>query len=64
MATQKKAKDKKPAQMTSGEKGAEKKRKHLENLAKSNPELAAANKAKSDAKRERRKASGSTKTFK
>jgi hypothetical protein len=59
------AHDKKPdARMTSGEKSAEKKKKHLENLAKSNPELAAANKAKSDAKRERRKASGSTKAFK
>jgi hypothetical protein len=32
--------------------------------AKANPELAAANKASADAKRERRKESGSTKEFK
>lgn len=35
-----------------------------ENKAKANPDLAAANKASADAKRERRKASGSTKEFK
>ena len=35
-----------------------------ENKAKANPVLAAANKASADAKRERRKESGSTKEFK
>jgi hypothetical protein len=52
------------AAMSSGEKAAAKKIKAKENLAKSNPELAAKNKAASDAKRERRKEAGSSKTFK
>ena len=51
------------AKLTSGEKAALKKLKHKENLAKSNPELAARNKAESDAKRERRKEAGTSKTF-
>jgi hypothetical protein len=55
---------KKIAAMSSGEKAAAKKIKAKENLAKANPELAARNKAASDAKRERRKESGSTKEFK
>ena len=50
--------------MTSGEKAAAKKIKAKENKAKANPELSAKNKAQSDAKRERRKESGSTKAFK
>ena len=56
--------DKANPQLTSGEKAAIKKLKHKENLAKSNPELAASNKAISDAKRARRKESGSSKEFK
>jgi hypothetical protein len=56
--------DKNNPKLTSGEKAAAKKIQARENLAKSNPALAAANKAKSDAKRERRKESGSTKAFK
>lgn len=56
--------DKSAPQLTSGEKAALKKLKHKDNLAKSNPVLAAANKASADAKRERRKESGSTKAFK
>lgn len=56
--------DKHNPQLTSGEKAALKKLKHKENIAKANPELAAKNKAASDAKRERRKESGSTKAFK
>jgi hypothetical protein len=50
--------------MSSGEKAALKKIKAKENLAKSNPKLAEANKASADAKRERRKEAGSTKEFK
>ena len=42
---------------------SEKKKIKQENKAKANPELAAANKASADAKRERRKESGSTKAF-
>ena len=53
-----------PVKMSSGEKASIKKEKAKENKAKANPELAAANKASADAKRERRKASGSTKEFK
>jgi hypothetical protein len=56
--------DKNNPQLTSGEKAALKKLKHKENLAKANPQLAAANKAASDAKRLRRKESGSSKSFK
>lgn len=55
---------KKEAAMSSGEKAAAKKIKAKENLAKSNPDLAAKNKAASDAKRQRRKESGSSKEFK
>jgi hypothetical protein len=40
---------------------AEKKKQKIENKAKANPGAAAANKEKSDAKRARRKESGSTK---
>ena len=42
---------------------SEKKKIKQENKHKANPEQAARNKAESDAKRERRKESGSTKTF-
>lgn len=56
--------DKQNPQLTSGEKAALKKSKHKSNVAKANPELAASNKAKSDAKRERRKECGSSKAFK
>jgi len=49
--------------LTSGEKAALKKLKHKENMAKANPELAARNKAESDAKRERRKEAGTSKSF-
>jgi hypothetical protein len=56
--------DKSAPQLTSGEKAAAKKLKHQQNLQKSNPALAAENKAKSDAKRERRKEAGSSKAFK
>jgi hypothetical protein len=52
------------AAMSSGEKAAAKKIKAKENLAKSNPDLAAKNKAASDAKRKRRKEAGSSKEFK
>ena len=55
---------KKDCPLSSGEKASLKKAKHLQNLQKSNPELAARNKAEADAKRERRKESGSTKEFK
>jgi hypothetical protein len=55
---------KKDCGLSSGEKAAAKKIRAKENLAKSNPELAARNKAEADAKRERRKESGSTKAFK
>lgn len=50
--------------MSSGEKASAKREVAKLNKMKSNPELAAANKASADAKRERRKESGSTKTFK
>ena len=55
---------KKEAPMSSGEKAAAKKEKAKENKAKANPVLAAENKASADAKRARRKESGSTKEFK
>ena len=55
------APEKKVAALTSGEKTRAKKAKALENAIKSNPERAAANKLSADAKRERRKESGSTK---
>jgi hypothetical protein len=42
---------------------SEKKKIKQENKAKANPALAAANKASADAKRERRKETGSTKAF-
>lgn len=42
---------------------SEKKKIKQANKAKANPDRAAENKAKSDAKRERRKAEGSVKTF-
>jgi len=42
---------------------SEKKKLKQENKAKANPEKSAAKKAVNDAKRERRKESGSTKTF-
>ena len=48
---------------SSGEKAAAKKLKAKENKAKANPDVAAANKAASDAKRERRAAAGSSKSF-
>jgi hypothetical protein len=56
--------DKQNPKLSSGEKAALKKEKAKINKAKANPELAAENKAKSDAKRERRAAAGSSKTFK
>jgi hypothetical protein len=55
--------DKNNPVLTSSEKAALKKLKHKENMAKANPELAAKNKEKSDAKRLRRKESGSSKSF-
>lgn len=51
----------KETKLSSSEKAAAKKIKAKENKAKSNPELAARNKQESDAKRERRKESGSKK---
>jgi hypothetical protein len=56
--------EKKVTKMSSSEKAAAKKQKHKENVSKSNPMVAAANKAASDAKRARRAESGSTKAFK
>jgi hypothetical protein len=56
--------DKANSKLSSGEKASLKKVKAKENKAKSNPALAAANKESADAKRERRKQSGSTKAFK
>jgi hypothetical protein len=56
-----------PAKVTtlsSSEKASIKREKAKLNKQKSNPALAAANKASADAKRERRKESGSTKAFK
>lgn len=55
---------KKEVKLSSGEKAAAKKLKAKDNKAKANPEVAAANKAASDAKRERRAAAGTSKTFK
>lgn len=55
--------DKQNPKLTSGEKAALKKEKHKLNLAKSNPAVAAANKAASDAKRLRRKEAGTSKSF-
>ena len=55
--------DKHEVKLSSSEKASAKREKHKLNLIKSNPELSAANKASADAKRERRKASGSTKKF-
>ena len=52
-----------PPKLSSGEKASAKKEKAKLNKAKANPELAARNRAESDAKRERRKESGSTKSF-
>jgi hypothetical protein len=49
---------------SSGQKASLKKIQAKINLAKSNPTLAAANKASADAKRARRKETGSTKEFK
>lgn len=51
----------KEVRMSSSEKAAAKKIKAKENKAKANPELSARNKVESDAKRERRKESGSKK---
>jgi hypothetical protein len=56
--------DKQNPMLSSSEKAALKKLKHKENVAKANPSLAAANKASSDAKRERRKLEGTSKSFK
>jgi len=56
--------DKQNPMLSSSEKAALKKLKHKENMQKSNPALAAANKASSDAKRERRKLEGTSKSFK
>jgi len=50
--------------MSSGEKAAKKKEIAKLNKAKANPELAAENKEKADAKRLRRKEAGTTKSFK
>ena len=52
---------KKEAPMSSGEKAKAKKIKAIENKQKANPAQAAENKAASDAKRARRKESGSVK---
>jgi len=50
--------------LSSSEKAALKKKKHIEVfVAGANPELAKRNKEEADRKREKRKASGSTKTF-
>lgn len=51
----------KESKLSSSEKAAAKKIKAKDNKAKSNPDLSARNKAESDAKRERRKESGSRK---
>lgn len=56
--------EKGPVHLTSSEKASLKKLKHKENIAKANPDLAARNKAEADAKRAKRKESGSTKSFK
>lgn len=57
-------KDKVVAKLSSGEKASIKKEVAKVNKAKANPVLAAANKASSDAKRERRKEAGTSKAFK
>ena len=54
----------KTTKLSSGEKASLKKVKAKDNKAKANPALAAANKQSADAKRARRKESGSTKVFK
>lgn len=56
--------DKLQPKMSSGEKAAAKKERAKINKALANPEVAAANKAASDAKRLRRKEAGSSKSFK
>ena len=56
--------DKSAPKLSSGEKAAAKKEQAKINKAKANPAVAAENKAKSDAKRERRKEAGTSKTFK
>ena len=56
--------DKEHVKLSSGEKAAAKKELQKINKAKANPELAAEKKAKNDAKRERRAAAGTSKTFK
>ena len=56
--------DKKNPKLSSGEKAQLKKIRAMENKAKANPTLSAEKKEKNDAKRERRKESGSTKEFK
>jgi len=56
--------DKANPKLSSGEKAALKKIQAQKNKQSANPALAAANKASADAKRERRKDSGSTKEFK
>lgn len=56
--------DKQHVKLSSGEKASLKKLKHKENMQKSNPQVAEENKRLSDAKRERRKEAGSSKTFK
>lgn len=56
--------DKHNVKLSSSEKAAAKKLKHIQNLALSNPRVAAENKAAADAKRQRRAESGSTKEFK
>lgn len=50
--------------LSSGEKASAKKEQAKLNRAKADPVAAAANKAKSDAKRERRAAEGTSKAFK
>jgi hypothetical protein len=50
--------------LSSGEKAAAKKKKHQENIALANPQLALENKEKNEAKRKRREETGSTKSFK
>lgn len=57
-------KEKLVVKLGSGEKASLKKELAKKNLAKSNPVLAAANKASADAKRERRKEAGTSKAFK
>ena len=54
----------KNCKLSSSEKAAAKKLKHKAFIQKANPEKAEKKREKSDAKRERRKLSGSTKEFK